>query len=144
MAWFAIYDTATGALRSVGTVLASPMPDGLAARDCGNLQPVGQWNSGSLQFESPARADRLITKLEFRQLFAPDKRELVDEFNASYEASLLLTAAQKRAVRSGLKDFDAASGIAVPLTPTVMAMLGLYQAVGILNSADVAAIVAEA
>lgn len=144
MSWFAIYRLDTGALQSVGTVLASPLPDGLAARDVGKDQPDGRWNPAALRFEALAANPRLLTKLEFRQLFANEKRQLVDEFNASFEGSLLLGAEQKRAVRTGLKDFENASGIAVPLEPSVLAMLALYQGVGILTAADVAAILAGA
>lgn len=52
--WIAVYDITTGTLRSTGTVIADPLPDGLASVPCGAVQPSGQWNPSTLVFDVPA------------------------------------------------------------------------------------------
>lgn len=51
--WYAIYNTATGALVSSGTVIANPLPDGLASVECGQSQPAGEWDAATLTFLEP-------------------------------------------------------------------------------------------
>lgn len=142
--WKAVYLIATGELLSVGTVVADTLPEGASVADLGEDRPVGEWNPITLVFDAAPVAARQISKLQFRELFAATKRELVDEFNATFEAHPALTAAQKRTIRTGLKDFESAQGITVPLDARVLGMLGLYQAVGILNADELAAIVSGA
>lgn len=74
-----------------------------------------------------------LSKLEFRNLFGAAK-PAVDAFNAGFEASPLLTAAQKAAIRSGLEDFKEARYIERPFRPDVLALIGLYQSIGILSA----------
>jgi hypothetical protein len=52
--WYAVYDIATGALVSVGTVIADPLPSGMASQMLA-AEPTGlHWNATTLAFESPA------------------------------------------------------------------------------------------
>lgn len=50
--WFAVYNKEDGTLVSVGTVLADPMPDGLAAIEIESRPTVPSfWNPKALRFE---------------------------------------------------------------------------------------------
>lgn len=142
--WKAIYLTVSGDLVSLGTVVANPLPEGLSVVDVGPERPEGAWNPLTHGFDAVATVPHQISRLQFRELFAASKRELVDEFNATFESHPALTLAQKRTIRTGLKDFESAQGITVPLDDRVLGMLGLYQAVGILTADELAAIVAGA
>jgi hypothetical protein len=92
------------------------------------------------QYAARAAARALVTgsliplsKLEFRNLFGASK-PAVDAFNAGFESSPLLSAAQKAAIRSGLEDFREAKYIERPFRPDVLALIGLYQSIGILSA----------
>lgn len=63
--WYAIYDVATGQLRSVGTVLTDPLPSGLAAVECGDSRPDGEWSSVTLEFVPRSPLPDRWTKYEF-------------------------------------------------------------------------------
>lgn len=80
-----------------------------------------------------------LSKLEFRNLFGPAK-PAIDAFNAGFEASPLLTAEQKAAIRSGLEDFKEAKYIERPFRPDVLQLLGLYEALGLLSKAQADAV----
>ena len=70
MTWYAVYETATGALKSVGTVVADPLPAGLSALAL-STQPAGQvWNASTLAFETPV-ARTILTPYQFVNLFTP-------------------------------------------------------------------------
>lgn len=73
---------------------------------------------------------RILTHLEFRRLFTQEERELSDELEATFESNAALTAAQKRTLRSGYKDFNAASTVNLD-DPAIPPMLMLYEALGI-------------
>lgn len=74
-----------------------------------------------------------LSKLEFRNLFGAAK-PAIDAFNAGFEASTLLSAEQKAAIRSGLEDFKEARYIERPFRADVLALIGLYQTIGILSA----------
>lgn len=74
-----------------------------------------------------------LTKYEFRSLFTYQERKKIDEFNANFELNALLTADQKADIRTGLKDFESALNIAIPFLDSVISMLNLYSAIGILT-----------
>lgn len=76
-----------------------------------------------------------LSKLEFRNMFGTAKKA-IDEFNAGFEASPLLTAAQKADIRSGLEDYKDARYIERPFLADVLKLIGLYQAIGILSAAQ--------
>mgnify|MGYP000521179572 CR=1 FL=1 len=72
-----------------------------------------------------------LTHLEFRRKFTLAEQELADELEATFEASSALTTEQKRGLRTGYKNFYAASGVDLA-DPAIPPMLGLYTALGIL------------
>lgn len=76
-----------------------------------------------------------LPKLKFRELFTGAEREGIDELHATFEAHPGLNAAQKRAIRTGLEDFKNAAHINKPFDARVLAMLGLYVALGLLTAA---------
>jgi hypothetical protein len=59
----------------------------------------------------------------------------VDEFNATFESSPLLTADQKRDIRSGLEDFKAASEINLD-DASISQILSLYVALGLITKTE--------
>ncbi|KKL63176.1 hypothetical protein LCGC14_2177730 [marine sediment metagenome] len=76
MAWFAIYETATGRLESVATVVANPLPPGLTKKNLGPSKPPDSemWDEATTSFVSrPLKilVDRfdedLLTHVEFIQ-----------------------------------------------------------------------------
>jgi hypothetical protein len=54
--WHAIYDTTTGKLESLGTVLADPLPEGLTAAAIGEQAPEGEWDASARAFVTRAAA----------------------------------------------------------------------------------------
>jgi hypothetical protein len=78
---------------------------------------------------------RTLSKLEFRRLFPDTERPYVDEFNATFESSTLLTADQKRDIRSGLEDFKAASSINLD-DASISQILSLYVALGLITKTE--------
>lgn len=83
-----------------------------------------------------------ITKLHFRRLFTPTELAMIDGFNASFETNGLLTTEQKAMIRTGLENYRMAVDIPRPFDADVQAMLGLYQALGLLTVERVAEIMA--
>lgn len=51
--WYAVFHANTGQLLSVGTVVADPLPDGLASVAVGESRPAGDWDAQSHQFVQP-------------------------------------------------------------------------------------------
>lgn len=88
-----------------------------------------EWNPATISFYT--KETTTLTHLEFRRRFTPDEQELIDEFNVTFETHPALSAEQKRKVRTGLKNFESASGV-VLADSDIPAMLGLYAAVGLL------------
>jgi len=82
---------------------------------------------------------RSLQKLEFRRLFPAVKRPFVDEFNATFETHPYLTDDQKRAIRSGLEDYKAASEVNLD-DPDTIAMLDTYMALGIMTAEETEAV----
>lgn len=75
MAWFAVYEAGTGRLRSTGTVLADPLPEGLAAKEFAARPDGMDWNTETLDFDIPRPVPaRTVTAVEFMQLFTVQER----------------------------------------------------------------------
>lgn len=75
MTWFAVYETGTGRLRSTGTVVADPLPDGLAVKEFAERIEGMGWNPETLEFDIPIPAPvRTVTAVEFMQLFTVQER----------------------------------------------------------------------
>lgn len=88
------------------------------------------WDKAGLRFiDKPG--NRISTKLEFRRRFTPAEQEYIDEFNATFEGNERLSAEQKRKVRTGLKNFDAALDVSLA-DPDIPMLLGIYTMLGLL------------
>lgn len=130
---YALCNVETGALVSISEqpidnqghplmvkTLDVPMPD----------MTKQEWDKSGLQFiDKPG--NRTMTKLEFRRRFTPAEQEYIDEFNATFEGNERLSAEQKRKVRTGLKNFDAALDVSLA-DPDIPMLLGLYTMLGLL------------
>ena len=75
MAYYAIYVTATGELKSQGSIVADPLPSGLTAVDIVN-PPADDtmWDAASRSFV-PRPAPRIIRKVDFIQRFTLAERK---------------------------------------------------------------------
>ena len=70
MIWYAIYQTSNGALVSLATVVADPLPAGLSKKQIREMPPNSQWNTTLLDWEPrPApppdvdRVDEFLTRV---------------------------------------------------------------------------------
>jgi hypothetical protein len=84
---------------------------------------------------------RILTHIEFRRLFTPFEQQLSDEFEVTFESNGALTVEQKRSLRTGYKNFHAATVVDKD-DPDVAPMLGLYEALGIIAVGRAAEILA--
>jgi hypothetical protein len=95
MPWFAVYESTTGRLVSVGQQVADPLPAGLTAAQLGQRPADNQmWDTATRAFVArPAKVlvDRLLTDL----LSNPAFSELQTAYNS-------LSAANKTRIRNGL------------------------------------------
>lgn len=78
---------------------------------------------------------RLLTKLEFRGLFKEAALKSIDRFEVKFEQVTFLTDDQKDEVRTGFKNYNAASDVNLD-DPRWIPGLGLYVALGMLNQDD--------
>ncbi len=83
--------------------------------------------------DAPPPAKRILTHLEFRRRFTPQEQELCDELEVTFESSPDLTAQQKRALRTGYKNFYVATSVDLD-DPDVQPMLDLYVSLGHLTA----------
>ena len=75
MTWFAVYETVTGRLRSSGSVVADPLPEGLALKKFAERPTGFDWNEKTLDFDVPVPSpSRRVTALEFMELFTASER----------------------------------------------------------------------
>ena len=75
----------------------------------------------------------LLTKYEFRKRFTTEERERIDAFNASFEANPSIPDQYKAKLRTGLKDYEASTGVEL-LDPATIAMVRLYETLGLLDA----------
>lgn len=76
MPWFAVYDIATGELRSSGSVVAETLPEGWAAKEFQERpdQSLG-WNPATLDWDVPRPVQAsVVSAVEFMQLFTVQER----------------------------------------------------------------------
>lgn len=105
---------------------------------------VTEYDSGAVVRElrfapAPEAAPRTLTHLQFRRLFTPAEQESCDELEVTFEANAALSAAQKRGLRTGYKNFYAASEVNLD-DPAIPPMLGLYEALGLIDAGRAAEI----
>lgn len=138
---YCTYSTETNALLGVSTSEPTSSPGQEVIAHNRELPDfvLEEWNPALLSFFT--KEETTWTHLEFRRRFTSDEQELIDEFNATFESNPALTAAQKRKVRTGLKNFDASTHI-VKSDPDIPALLGLYTLVGLIASGRAAEILA--
>lgn len=67
--WYAIYQNTTGDLVSLGTVIANPLPEGMASVEVGESQPIGEWNPATHAFEAPPTPPKVWLPQDFMQRF---------------------------------------------------------------------------
>ena len=75
----------------------------------------------------------LLTKYEFRKRFTTEERERIDAFNASFEANPSIPDQYKAKLRTGLKDYEASTGVEL-LDPATIAMVRFYETLGLLDA----------
>lgn len=75
----------------------------------------------------------LLTKYEFRKRFTIEERERIDAFNASFEASPSIPDQYKAKLRTGLKDYEASTGVEL-IDPATIAMVRLYETLGLVDA----------
>lgn len=76
MAWFAVYITSTGELRSSGSVLTDALPEGWAAKEFQERpdQSLG-WNPATLNWDITQVAQpTVLSAIDFMQLFTVQER----------------------------------------------------------------------
>lgn len=81
---------------------------------------------------APVVNTRLLTHIQFRRLFTTPERQLADELEVTFETSTELSVEHKRTLRSGYKDFNAASEVDLD-DHGIPEMLALYAALGIIT-----------
>ena len=70
MPFFAVYEIATGTLRSTGSRIADPLPDGLANKEYTDRPSGFDWNTETQDFDIPRPVPpTVLTPAEFMNLF---------------------------------------------------------------------------
>ena len=75
----------------------------------------------------------LLTKYEFRKRFTAEERERIDAFNASFEANPSISDQYKAKLRTGLKDYEASTGVEL-IDPATIAMVRFYETLRLLDA----------
>jgi len=73
MAYYAVYNTETSALYSIGTVLADPLPVWASTLEYAE-RPVGVWDAASKTFSTSIHRKTKFTRLEFLRRMTADER----------------------------------------------------------------------
>lgn len=74
---------------------------------------------------------RILTKLEYRRLFAFEERMAIDSFTANFLEIAFLSDEQKAAIRTSLKDYEDAQDINLDDADTIRG-IGLYVQFGLI------------
>lgn len=82
---------------------------------------------------------RILTKLEFRSLFAEAALKAIDRFEVQFEQSAVLTDDQKDTVRTAFNDYREAQGVNLD-DPRWIPGLGLYVTLGIMTADEVSGV----
>ena len=139
---YVTYATADGSLVEISAFVPAPNPAHCTRAVDADSVDVSAWNTQTLRFDDENKANSaILSKLQFRRLFTPGERELIDEFNATFESNPLLTAEQKRRVRTGIKNFDASTEID-KADPDIPLLLNLYTLTGLIAPGRAAGVLA--
>ena len=83
MTWFAVWETTTGRLVSIATVLADPLPAGLSVTTLGVDRPEGVWNILTHVFDPAPVLKPMLRLLDFAQRFTTAEREALQNMLAT-------------------------------------------------------------
>lgn len=83
MTWYAIHTTSDGALVSVGTIVADPLPVGLSVVVLGQVRPTGTWNPATRAFDPSPVVKGELTRRAFWRRFTPAEREALQNVRAT-------------------------------------------------------------
>lgn len=82
------------------------------------------------------------TKLQFERRFTDEQWDAMNDFNGSYWEHPALTLEQKKRIRRGLAEYEIALEVS-PTDPAVAALLGLYEALGVLPAGTAAQVLSD-
>lgn len=111
-------------------VPTATLPNGKAYVFTGQGWVIRDWRDPG-PAPTPAVQSTVVswTHLDFRDRFTQAEKQDLDELEVTFESLSALSAAQKKALRTGYKDFNAATVI-MSNDPKIPAMLGLFVALG--------------
>jgi hypothetical protein len=72
--WYVVYRESDGEAVSIGTVLADPLPEGMAAKAFGSERPEGRWNPATLDFDPLPAPEVVMSRIDFMRRFTPAER----------------------------------------------------------------------
>lgn len=134
MAWFAVWRTADGELVSTGTVLAEPLPTGLASFDFTNPQ-TGIWNKVTHVFNAAPVLKSVLTLRQFWDRWTQAERESL------MNLQLTGTATQKQKL-GAFKDYVHDCGLVDCNDAYIQTCVNLAESAGILAAGRAAVILA--
>lgn len=123
--WYAVYRSDSGALVSVGTVLADPLPEGLEVREYADW-PVGAWDAETRSFVIQPPPPVVLSRIDFVRRFEVAEREALKE--------MLLngTAVQKRRVGAFVDYLGYSDEVSLG-DSYIIDSVGLMEAVGLIG-----------
>lgn len=130
--FYAIYETATGKLKSVGSVVDSPLPGGLTKKSIGTSAPdlsKVEWNSTTLTFDPLPLPSVILSRFEFRQRLTISERVGLDNLTENTVLSL----ADKQMAISLMKDLDSALYVKLD-DPLLISGLNYLESVGLIGA----------
>lgn len=94
MPWFAVYEVATGTLRSQGSVVADVLPDGWASKEFSDRPADGmEWNPETLEFDIAIPVVHVWERTDLMRLFSVGEHAAILSAEAS---DLILRVAMDR------------------------------------------------
>lgn len=135
MTWFAVWKTSNGELVSVGTVVASPLPNGLATTDLGANPPIGVWNDVTHVFDAGQTLKAVLSLKDFAQRFTTAERESLWNMQANG------TAPQKQKL-GAFRQYLSDAGSVDLNDAYIVASVNLMESAGVLAAGRAAVILA--
>ena len=135
MTWFAVWETTTGRLTSIGTVLANPVPAGLSVTDLGVDPPTGNWNILTHVFDAAAILKQMLSLADFAKRFTVAEREALQGILATG------TQAQKNKLNAFRQYLSDAQGADLN-DAYIVASVNLMESAGVIGAGRAAVILA--
>ena len=135
MTWFAVWETTTGRLTSIGTVLANPIPAGLSVTDLGLNPPTGNWNILTHVFDVAPVLKPMLRLGDFAQRFTTAEREALQGMLATG------TQAQKNKLNAFRQYLSDAQGADLN-DAYIVASVNLMESAGVIGAGRAAVILA--